>query len=362
MLVTFPHLGYLHVGLEAALANIGIQAVVPPRPNKKALTKARQIAPESACLPFCIVLGSMIEGLENGADTILMVGGCGPCRVGYFGPLAKNILQENDYKFEMVLIEGNQIIANLRRFKEYGNVSWLRIYDALRLGWRYLLIAEEFDDITRKLQPCTDKKELKKCLEKWRGIIFSLKDQEDVKLALLYAREELANLPRVKVQPKMKIGVVGDIYTMLEPYANYHIIEWLGDQGVEVYQDIKLSQWYEANIFPWKNKKYTKELLVKAKSLLTSSVGGFGLESVAHSCAWVDGDVDGVLQIYPMGCMPETVARGILPNINKPFMSVIVDEHDSSTGVFTRLEAFLDMINRQKQESVASSPSKSYNG
>jgi len=55
--------------------------------------------------------------------------------------------------------------------------------------------------------------------------------------------------------------------------------------------------------------------------------------------------------------MPEIVAKTILPVLSKdlgiPVMSLVLDEHSSETGFYTRIEAFVDLVKRRKKKSCA---------
>ena len=61
---------------------------------------------------------------------------------------------------------------------------------------------------------------------------------------------------------------------------------------------------------------------------------------------------DGVIQIFPAGCMPEIVGRAVLNRVaeeeNVRIMTLIYDEMSGEAGYLTRLEAFTDMLERRK--------------
>ena len=60
-----------------------------------------------------------------------------------------------------------------------------------------------------------------------------------------------------------------------------------------------------------------------------------------------DAGYDGIVQLLPFTCMPDTIAKSILPAVSKaedmPVLTLIVDEQTGKAGVHTRLEAFLDL-------------------
>ena len=69
-----------------------------------------------------------------------------------------------------------------------------------------------------------------------------------------------------------------------------------------------------------------------------------------------DPEIDGVIAVLAFTCGPdsvmiETITRRALA-LQRPFMSLVLDEHGSAAGMATRLEAFIDMLTRQ-----AASPS-----
>jgi predicted nucleotide-binding protein (sugar kinase/HSP70/actin superfamily) len=69
--------------------------------------------------------------------------------------------------------------------------------------------------------------------------------------------------------------------------------------------------------------------------------------------------MDGAIQIFPMGCMPEIVSKAILPSIARdrdfPIMSLVVDEMTGEAGYVTRIEAFIDMLERRKENALSRS-------
>jgi predicted nucleotide-binding protein (sugar kinase/HSP70/actin superfamily) len=67
--------------------------------------------------------------------------------------------------------------------------------------------------------------------------------------------------------------------------------------------------------------------------------------------------VDGVLHIMPFTCMPELVASTVINRISKdrdyPVLSLTFDEHVSEANIITRLEAFVDLLERRRNGSIS---------
>ena len=69
--------------------------------------------------------------------------------------------------------------------------------------------------------------------------------------------------------------------------------------------------------------------------------------------ALIEKGYDGLIQVYPLSCMPEIVADGILSGMQRdygiPVLRLIIDEHSGRAGNQTRIEAFADMLKRRRK-------------
>lgn len=353
MLLSFPHMGKLHLALARTCRLLDIPYLIPSLPGPKALKLGQELAPEGSCLPFCLVLGNMREALERGADTILMLGGCGPCRFGYFIYLAVKILDSAGYRFQPVIIDRGYHLYNYSLLKKAGHVSMPGLLRAIRHGWELLVAEEALDRLEREYLPLAkDPGSLLAFLEECREVIQEAGSSEEIAAVRKKAIRFLKQLPRRPGSQVVRIRLAGDIYTMLEPYANQGIEEFLLAKGVVVYKDLAVSHWFPNILLPWRKGGYREGLLRQAYPYLQSQVGGFGLESVAGALQLKTRLADGIIHLFPQGCMPEIVARSALDRISQdkgiPVLSIAMDQHDSKTGFETRVEAFLDMIGSRR--------------
>ena len=93
MKITFPHMGDMHIAVKAMLAGLKLDVIPPPPITKRTFELGIKNSPEFACMPLKINLGNFIEAMEKGADTIVMAGGWGPCRFGYYAQVERDILE-----------------------------------------------------------------------------------------------------------------------------------------------------------------------------------------------------------------------------------------------------------------------------
>ncbi len=355
MKVTFPHMGNLYITCKAVFEGFGLDVVVPPPITKKTLDLGTMYSPESACLPLKINLGNFLEAVELGADTIVMGGGVGPCRFGYYAEIQKGILKDLGINCEMIVIEPPDSNFNevWNRITRLIKSSWAKAIKSLYLAWHKTYAVDFVEAEIHKLR-AIEKRQGKsdEVFKHYIGCIERANSRAEINKVLHQTKMELLQIPAIQNKPKIRVAVIGEIYTILEPYVNHDIEKILGRLGVEVYRPIFLSQWINdhllGGILPIISSKSAKRL---AAPYLNHFVGGHGRETVGYAIELKD-KVDGMVQIAPLTCMPEIVAQSLLIKISEdfgiPIMTIYVDEQTAEAGIKTRLEAFTDMLYRRK--------------
>jgi predicted nucleotide-binding protein (sugar kinase/HSP70/actin superfamily) len=90
---------------------------------------------------------------------------------------------------------------------------------------------------------------------------------------------------------------------------------------------------------------------------VANRIGGETMENLGDIIQYKQEGWDGLVHIYPFTCMPEIITRAIAPQLSKendmPFLSLVVDEHTGEAGFQTRIEAFIDLLRRRKQEKLS---------
>ena len=84
MKISWPHMGSLEFVMGGIFEEMGVDYVLPPPNSQRTLELGARHGPEFACFPLKTTLGNFIEAIENGADTLIMVAGRGPCRFGFY--------------------------------------------------------------------------------------------------------------------------------------------------------------------------------------------------------------------------------------------------------------------------------------
>lgn len=357
MKVTYPHLGNAYIAIEALLQGLGHEAVTPPFSSQRTLELGSLYSPEEACLPFKIILGNMLEGIELGADSVYMLGGWGPCRLGYYAEIQRTVLVDMGKKIEFITLEvprANFDQAWQRLRSIFAPTKLNDFFRGTRLCWAKLDAVEKLENLSLKVRP--REKELGATSKLLQEKLQELRQAQSLaKINQIYVDAQgdfLALVDPTKTQDVLKVGLLGEIYTVVETFANLRLEERLGYLGVEVVRTISLKEWVQNHIFKKALGLYSLRPLERAaRGYLRGFIGGHGLETVARSVELGKENLAGIIQILPLSCMPEVVAQAILPQIsadqNVPILSLVVDEHSGETGFQTRLEAFVDLLQRR---------------
>jgi len=358
MKITFPHLGNTYICVKSILDDLGIDYVIPPFSNKKALELGTRYTPEMVCLPLKINIGNYIQAYEMGADTILMAGGCGPCRFGYYSQLHREILRDAGYDMEIITLEGtngaSDLIERIRRVLP-DNSSFLKLPAIITRAVRIAKQTDELEMLSFRVRArelvhgTTDKiyREFRKKALNTQGTGNMLK----------LLKETQEKLKKVVLDPganPLKVGIVGEIYTGIEQFASFEIQERLGRLGVEVDRKVTVSNWIiEHMIKKGLHLPRDMEFAHAAKPWLGTMIGGHAQETIGHTAMYSKLGYDGVIQIFPFSCMPEIVAESLLPTVEKdtgiPVLTLIIDEMTGEAGYMTRVEAFVDMLERRRE-------------
>ncbi len=351
MKITFPHMGRVYIPLRSIFEELGAEVIMPPANNNCIKELGLRYAPEYACIPFKLILGNILYSLEKGADTVIMLGGSGPCRFGYFGYMLNLILKDIGFSFNFINLEPSSILSVLTQLKHLPQFSYSKLASGILLGWEKLRALDAleknfwnmipyiacknkakdlYDQAVKYIARCSNITGLRKMCSEYQTQLGSMKDIREL-------------LPRV--------CMLGDIYTLNEPYSNYFIEKYLSDRGIQVTRSIYTSTWVKNNFVPWSRHRINMEMLRCVRGYMNNRVGGNGMETIYNALKYADMGYDGILHIMPITCMPEIVSRQVLAKISREkkisVMHITVDEHNDRTLLETRLEAFVEILSQK---------------
>ena len=158
--------------------------------------------------------------------------------------------------------------------------------------------------------------------------------------------------PRESGRRVLRIGLVGDAYSITEPFLNMNLEQQLGYMGVEVERWFWLSKSLSFPIL--ERVRHRSEIQAREEEVgryLGRDVGGFALPSLKEAVTFVQAGIDGLIHLAPFNCTPEIVAASALSRLARdhdvPLLSLSFDEQSGEAGLVTRLEAFVDLLERR---------------
>ncbi|MEW6622016.1 MAG: CoA protein activase [Bacillota bacterium] len=353
MKVAFPLMGHLHIGLEACFNNLEIDYFENKPITKQTLELGTKFSPECACLPFKLNLGNFIEALENHADTLIFAGGFGPCRFGYYGQTQFAILKNLGYEFTHIIVEmveKNQqdFLNKLKTLSNSKNI--LQVIQAVHFGYLKIKILDEAERKALHYRPREKNKgETCRLLNEIINEVYLAGSYIELYKLHMSLDKRFRDISLDKKRQPIKVGLVGEIYSLLEPRINLNLEKKLGYLGIELVKSIYLSDWIKENIFldvlGLNNKALIKRF---AAPYISRDIGGHCLENIGKANYFIKHGCEGIIQVAPLTCMPEIVSKGILNkstgDYQIPFLSIFIDEQTGEAGLQTRLEAFADVL------------------
>ncbi|OPJ59585.1 acyl-CoA dehydratase activase-related protein [Clostridium oryzae] len=362
MVISFPHLGNTAIAGRALFEELRIKCITPEAVSRKTLEIGSKYSPEDICLPYKLMVGNYIDAINKGADTIIITGSCGPCRYGEYCELQRNVLRKIKNDVNLIVIDSPGDIGKeelLNRIKYISSNSPLSKEKKIAAFVKGIRIINNIDKLEKMLRIKAGYEiETGECKRLLQSCKKELMDTEGIDGKLSMLKEYYRRALKVKVDKTrnpVKIAVIGEIYTIIEPYSNLFLEDKLMDLGVSTYKMLYPS-WWVKNTFLKAVKLDSLKIKKYSKEYMPYYIGGHGKECIGEAVIASTKGLDGAIQVFPFGCMPEIVSKSVLPNISKdrnfPIMSLIVDELTGEAGYITRIEAFVDLLERRKRRCI----------
>ena len=354
IVVSYPNIGeyerIVYNFLNKIIDNSNCKILRPEKNNKKILELGEENSPTNVCTPFKYTLGSMINSLNKGANVIIQIGG--GCRFGYYAQIQEKILKKDmGYKFEFInLYNGNKLefFTAVKKVKMLN--PRLSLQKLLREIYFTIKLLRFSDNILTYIREnecyIEDKEKLQSIKNNILNDMLKIKNISEINLKRKEYEEEIDTLI-VEKDDVLKIGIVGELYSLMDPFSSSFLENDLLKKGY------KIKRYTTASYLLLDKNKSEKKLLKNSKQYLKYKIGADGTESVAHTLELIDEGYDGVIHIKPFGCTPEINAMPILKKISDdysfPIMFYTFDTLNSDTGFQTRVEAFIDMLEMRKK-------------
>lgn len=143
-------------------------------------------------------------------------------------------------------------------------------------------------------------------------------------------------------EARLNIALLGHAYTIYDEHVSHQVINKLKQMGAQV---------------------TTKEMLPgelverEARRLPKRMFWTLGKKIIGAAFHFLDsGEYDGIIHLACFGCGPDSLVAELVSieaqrRKQPPFMMLTLDEHTGEAGTVTRLEAFIDLVQRTKKAS-----------
>jgi predicted nucleotide-binding protein (sugar kinase/HSP70/actin superfamily) len=321
------------------------------------------------CVPCKLLFGNYVEALERGCQVLVMLGGPGTCRLGYSARLQEAWLRQMGFDFRAYTIDLRHFARDaIRVLRAMTGASWSELIEPLHFLLALMELVDEIEKTTLRLRPL----ELKPKGPGRQSKVDRVRDEVMARVEALTDRTTLgeqrdALLHRFETIPvddgvtPLCVGIVGDLYTMQESFFNMDMERELGRLGIHVERSFWLSDSL-GNMLQERvlHRGPNVQRIRAAEPYLSRHIGGFARSTVGDAALFADKGVDGVIHLAPFGCTPEVMAHNALLTLQQecqvPILSLSFDEHTGRAGLLTRLEAFVDILERRRRRKIGAPP------
>lgn len=345
-------MGNYSIPVKTLAERLECEIVMPPKMTRRTLELGARHSPEFVCIPFKYNLGNYIEALDAGANLLIQAGG--GCRFGYYGEVQEAILRDLGYDFGMVrLLGGWKLRDHINDFKRVNPrlTAW-RALRAYRLALRQTEALDAIEDYVRRNAGFeVEDGVFEQVHEAFLGELDTARDKRTIAEIEQRYLGELAAIPTERPDDLLRIGIVGELYVLMEPFSNLFVEKELAKRGVEVHRYVTVSNMVAHG--GRKGNAHLDDLIERSGDYVRYHLGADGTESVSTTYQLMQQGFDGVLHLKPFGCMPEVNAMASLQRLSRehtfPVLFISYDAQTSETGLKTRLDAFCDMLRMRKQ-------------
>jgi predicted nucleotide-binding protein (sugar kinase/HSP70/actin superfamily) len=148
-----------------------------------------------------------------------------------------------------------------------------------------------------------------------------------------------------KPDKPLRVGIIGEYYTIMLPFSNHFIEKELAKKGMVVDRWMNLTNSLLHNTM--------KEAKEKIRGYAEYDMGATCMMTIERALYCAKKGYDGIIHVKSFGCTPEIDVIPVLQNISAdyklPILYFSYDSQTSDAGIHTRLEAFHDMIMMRKE-------------
>lgn len=303
---------------------LDVECVVSPPTNKSIMGDGVRLVTGETCLPMKLYCGHVV---------------CVADQVDYiFAPLLRR-LGQNEENCPRLLALPDLVEAAVPRLPPV-----LAPEIDLERGPRALALAILSLGINFSRNPLRIRQAAEDALETHRRYQCLLSEGKTVPEAILLLEQNgsapsggTESRPPAVPTERLTVGLLGHAYNLHDSYVNHGLMRRLRSMGVS----LLTSDSVPAEVARQSTDRH-----------LGDTYWTFEHELVGAAAYYMErGQVDGLVAVAAFACGPDAVMldslRRLAQRYHTPLLSLIIDEHTGEAGLVTRVEAFVDMLERK---------------
>lgn len=304
--------------------SLGIEIVLSNPTTKKTMSDGASLVVTETCLPIKVYVGHVIDLVERGVKNIFVpsIQSIAPkiyncSKIRGLPDLIRNVVK-GDFNIIEATLDKSEKNNNLIDFEteiaaQFGIKDKNKIKEAQNAGF---VVQNNFNVMVQN------------------GLDFDS--------ALKNAKAGTVIIPPKKEDKSISVALIGHGYNIYDKRACMDIFKKLENLDVKVYNAYQL----------------TPEQLKGGMNSLNCTLYWANQHEMT-GCAghyFQEEKIDGVVTLTAFGCGPDSLMlediKRKAKNFNKPLLNLTIDEHTGEAGFITRLEAFCDMLYRNKRAKI----------
>lgn len=304
--------------------DLGIEIILSNNTTKKTISDGASLVVTETCLPVKVFVGHVLDLINKGVKNIFVpsIQSIAPkiyncSKIRGLPDLIRNVVK-GDFNLIEATLDKSEKDKNLIDFLlETASYFGIKDFDTVKKAQKAgFVVQNNFNVMVQN------------------GLNF-----ED---ALKNAREGKVIISPKKESKPISIALIGHGYNIYDKRTCMDIFKKLEDMDVQVYSAYQLT---------------LEQMKGGMQSLGSSLYWANQYEMTGCAGHYLQDDkIDGIITLTAFGCGPDSLMlediRRKAKNFNKPLLNLTIDEHTGEAGFITRLEAFCDMLYRNKRVKI----------
>ena len=381
------------LAVAAAFKACGVEARVLPESDSRTLELGRRHTSGKECYPCALTTGDMLKllldsGVQPSQVAFFMPGGTGPCRFGQYHRYHRLVLDELGFHDTPIYAPDQSEVL-------YEELNMVGGGNFVRLAWQGLVAIDLLQKALHETRPYEAKAGATDALYQryLHEVAQAIEGRRELVEVMGQARRDFGQIARGGQGPRPLVGVVGEIYTRANRFANEDVVRVIEELGGQVWMP-SIAEWVLYTNFtstrraqvlgryknllgtllenyfqhkdehdlgrPWRgflsslHEPPIPQVLQMAHPYLHPTYEGEAILSVGKSRDMFRRGASGVVNVIPFTCMPGTIVNALMKRFredhgNLPFLPMAMDGQEQS-GSRIRLEAFMHQVGQFHQE------------